>query len=115
MLNVPSALPYTFHRWFCAILNFCRLVRVCVRLGNVAALRQVVPGNQVGCQEAPGVGGYLKLSPHVDLRHENSVQVSFSAGSVLLDHMFPTHFLACRSGLDGVARVPRHGSISCSS
>lgn len=60
-----------------------------VWVGNVAALRQAVPGDQVGGQEAPGMGGYLELSPDVNLRHEDSVQVSFHSFS-------PGHHVSCR-------------------
>ena len=73
-----------------------------VYAGNVAALRQAVPRNQARGQEAPGVGGHRELSPHVDLRHEDSVQVGCFSSAILVGHTIslidPAHVFRCSLG-----------------
>lgn len=53
--------------WSLFALLFFAFALLLACVGNVAALRQAFSGDKVGGQEAPGVGGYLELSPHVNL------------------------------------------------
>lgn len=75
--TVTDVLFLRFHVVFAhSLLTFWAWCACVCKLGNVAALRQAVQGDEVGGQEAHGVGGYRQLSSHVGIRHENSVQVS---------------------------------------